>query len=379
MSYIGRQANGCHYVQQTLVLTRQDHSERCVVPIQRPGGAEGLAAQTRSGAAFSPWESMGTPIVAPSTFVLEDQIKAATARQELAVLQGANDIDSDEEDIPLATILSNKRPAPLPHTPASDEVLDAHSDTPAHSVPVAGPPTSSDFDDTLTKEQYHAKKRSKARRRAARARTLSNAAGEPGITKRSVKEVALKRRSAAVTLSASIDIGPEVRRVLDADNASSSAIGAEPIPTNYSLAMEDVPVTKTAFTSTRKEATEEDRREYTKEELIARGFEYVPWDGRCVPTLLSSPVPYPCDMVSRVPRPILDQHGRVFAVLAGRPRDNGWDEVNAQLQEILETTREAYRPQPKQTNHRRGAFTAVSCGFSYGGGQTVWTQSRSLQ
>ncbi|KAL1939367.1 hypothetical protein VTO73DRAFT_9923 [Trametes versicolor] len=214
-----------------------------------------------------------------------------------------------------------------------------------------GPPTSSDFDDTLTKEQYHAKKRSKARRRAARARTLSNAAGEPGITKRSVKEVALKRRSAAVTLSASIDIGPEVRRVLDADNASSSAIGAEPIPTNYSLAMEDVPVTKTAFTSTRKEATEEDRREYTKEELIARGFEYVPWDGR-------------------VPRPILDQHGRVFAVLAGRPRDTGWDEVNAQLQEILETTREAYRPQPKQTNHRRGTFTAVSCGFSYGGGQT---------
>lgn len=227
---------------------------------------------------FSLWESMGTPIVAPLTFVLEDQIKAATARQELAVLQGANDIDSDEEDILLATILSKKRPAPLPHMPASDKVLDAHSDRPAHSVPVVGPPTSSDkhFDNTLTKEQYHAKKCSKAHCRGARARTLSNTAGEPGITKRSVKEVALKCRSAAVTLSASIDIGPEVRRVLDTNNASSSAISAKPIPTNYLLAMEDMPVTKTAFTSTRKEATEEDRCEYTKEELIARGFKYAP-------------------------------------------------------------------------------------------------------
>ncbi|KAI9068801.1 hypothetical protein FKP32DRAFT_1560975, partial [Trametes sanguinea] len=67
--------------------------------------------------------------------------------------------------------------------------------------------------------------------------------------------------------------------------------------------------------------------------------------------------------------PILDKNGRVFAVLAGRPRDSNWDQVNKDLQSIFETTREAYALTSKQTIHRRGDFPAVTCGISYGGGQ----------
>ncbi|KAI9061264.1 hypothetical protein FKP32DRAFT_1533454, partial [Trametes sanguinea] len=67
--------------------------------------------------------------------------------------------------------------------------------------------------------------------------------------------------------------------------------------------------------------------------------------------------------------PILDKDGRVFAVLAGRPRNSDWDEVNKDLQDVFETTREAYGLTAKQISHRRGEFPAVTCGISYGGGQ----------
>ncbi|KAI9068673.1 hypothetical protein FKP32DRAFT_1561191 [Trametes sanguinea] len=68
-------------------------------------------------------------------------------------------------------------------------------------------------------------------------------------------------------------------------------------------------------------------------------------------------------------RPILDKHDRVFAVLGGRPRDPAWSEVNGEMQSILEQGRAAYSASAKQTAHRRGDFTAVTVGISYGGGQ----------
>ncbi|KAI9068209.1 hypothetical protein FKP32DRAFT_1562192, partial [Trametes sanguinea] len=69
--------------------------------------------------------------------------------------------------------------------------------------------------------------------------------------------------------------------------------------------------------------------------------------------------------------PILDKDGRVFAVLAGSPRDSNWGRVNEEIQEIFETAREAYGLTGKQVNHRRGDFPAVTSGISFGGGQQV--------
>ncbi|KAH9855407.1 hypothetical protein C2E23DRAFT_724304 [Lenzites betulinus] len=76
-----------------------------------------------------------------------------------------------------------------------------------------------------------------------------------------------------------------------------------------------------------------------------------------------------CNATYRQCRPILDKTSRVFAVLAGRPRDPNWDDVNRELQAAFDTTREAYALEPKQMDHRRGAFPAVTAGISYGGGQ----------
>ncbi|KAI0352293.1 hypothetical protein OH77DRAFT_1409671 [Trametes cingulata] len=72
----------------------------------------------------------------------------------------------------------------------------------------------------------------------------------------------------------------------------------------------------------------------------------------------------------RDPRPILDKNGRVFAVLAGRPKDTrGWTRVNAQVQAAFEQARARYKLDPKKKCHRRGDFPAVAAGISYGGGQ----------
>ncbi|KAI0352548.1 hypothetical protein OH77DRAFT_1408860 [Trametes cingulata] len=71
------------------------------------------------------------------------------------------------------------------------------------------------------------------------------------------------------------------------------------------------------------------------------------------------------------PRPILDKAGRVFAVLAGRPRDaTGWADVTARAQAAFEKARAEYRFNPTQVSHRRGEYPIIGAGFSYGGGQT---------
>ncbi|KAI0324997.1 hypothetical protein GY45DRAFT_1261727 [Cubamyces sp. BRFM 1775] len=67
-------------------------------------------------------------------------------------------------------------------------------------------------------------------------------------------------------------------------------------------------------------------------------------------------------------RPVLDRQDRIFAMLGGRPR-RSWDAVNTSMQHILEQCRTAYSAKPEQVSHRRGEFTAVSVGVSYGGGQ----------
>ncbi|OSD08126.1 hypothetical protein PYCCODRAFT_1358115 [Trametes coccinea BRFM310] len=75
------------------------------------------------------------------------------------------------------------------------------------------------------------------------------------------------------------------------------------------------------------------------------------------------------DRTSRQCRPILDREGRVFAVLGGCPRDSGWSDVNDDVCRICEEGRAAYAATSQQASHRRGNYTAVSVGISFGGGQ----------
>ncbi|KAL1937101.1 hypothetical protein VTO73DRAFT_15106 [Trametes versicolor] len=182
--------------------------------------------------------------------------------------------------------------------------------------------------------------RSKARRRKARA--LSERAGEPGVTKRCVKGAALRRRTAAEVLIAQVALGSDPGPSVGSDFAAGMSVGSEPIRTDLSMAKDDVPITKGAFTAKRDGVQVADRRERTKAEMIAE----------------------------REPRPILDRNGRVVGVLVGQPRDDKWVEVNAALESTFEIARDAFQRPASKRKPRRGAYAAATCGISYGGGQT---------
>ncbi|OJT12473.1 hypothetical protein TRAPUB_10981 [Trametes pubescens] len=344
--------------------------------------------------AFSPWDAaVGEPIRALN-FQLEESIRAVVTLQEEAAL-----IDSDEDDqpdlAPSEEPSASEGPAPVSDTSGSTLAIADAPNAPALSKPAGHSPKpvaaraphlgdaiQTRVSDTnrepsgdhagsaeMSKEKYHSKQHSKARRRTKRA--VSAAFGEPGISKRPVKAIAAKRRSAAAVLASSIDLGADIARALQADNKSTTAADAQPIDTQFSLAMDDVRVATTAYVGKRERNSEAEKASastpITKEDLIARDFEYIPWDGRCAGAC--SVYRQRRNVDHRQCRPILDKNGRVFAVLAGRPRDPSWDQVNSDLQAIFDTTRGAYSLEPKQLQHRRGAFPAISSGISYGGGQ----------
>lgn len=68
--------------------------------------------------------------------------------------------------------------------------------------------------------------------------------------------------------------------------------------------------------------------------------------------------------------PIVDKHGITISILAGRVEDAEWPLLHLQACELLSRHRSSCTPRKgKQRVHRRGAFIALRCGVSHGGGQ----------
>ncbi|KAJ7602797.1 hypothetical protein DFH06DRAFT_1351030 [Mycena polygramma] len=76
---------------------------------------------------------------------------------------------------------------------------------------------------------------------------------------------------------------------------------------------------------------------------------------------------------SRSPKLIVDAHGRIIAILLGRPEDPDWDDVVRDAAKAMERARRAgYASgafRSKDTEHRRGRYAVLSAGVSFGGGQ----------
>ncbi|KAJ7135536.1 hypothetical protein C8R46DRAFT_922798, partial [Mycena filopes] len=70
---------------------------------------------------------------------------------------------------------------------------------------------------------------------------------------------------------------------------------------------------------------------------------------------------------------ILDVHGRIIAILLGRPEDPDWDAVIQEVCKVFEHVRRAGRRgswfRPRDTRHRRGRYAVLTAGVSFGGGQ----------
>ncbi|KAH9848279.1 hypothetical protein C2E23DRAFT_739954, partial [Lenzites betulinus] len=66
---------------------------------------------------------------------------------------------------------------------------------------------------------------------------------------------------------------------------------------------------------------------------------------------------------------LVDKSGRVIAVLVGQPRDeSGWAKLNDDVQLLFEDARASCEV-GSTLAHRRGEFTSLTAGISYGGGQ----------
>ncbi|RDB28894.1 hypothetical protein Hypma_015383 [Hypsizygus marmoreus] len=130
-------------------------------------------------------------------------------------------------------------------------------------------------------------------------------------------------------------------------------IPSQPLKTN--LETDGIPIASTGFIGRRDKKT---KRLHTLEDLTGPnspyGFRLVSWSG-------SGPA------VS-----IVDGEGRVIAVLAGRPEDESWDDSQREAAVLLQRgSRRCYISKAARKKARRGRFSALATGVSYGGGQRM--------
>lgn len=70
--------------------------------------------------------------------------------------------------------------------------------------------------------------------------------------------------------------------------------------------------------------------------------------------------------------PLVDRQNRILGVLGGQPKDReGWQNVVQAASDGVESAGPRCKFNEKQSIHRRGAFPALACGMSFGGGQMV--------
>ncbi|KAJ7436227.1 hypothetical protein FB451DRAFT_1061888 [Mycena latifolia] len=125
-------------------------------------------------------------------------------------------------------------------------------------------------------------------------------------------------------------------------------------PLRSAIAANTLPVAHGAYAARVADANENwgSKKRRTLDELTALGFQIIRWNGFD-------------------PRPLVDAHGRIFAVLVGQPRDSMWAAaVNEAYRHItLEGAAAAFPREMRK--HRRGLFAALSVGLSYGKGQSI--------
>ncbi|KAI0324411.1 hypothetical protein GY45DRAFT_1262880 [Cubamyces sp. BRFM 1775] len=75
-------------------------------------------------------------------------------------------------------------------------------------------------------------------------------------------------------------------------------------------------------------------------------------------------------MPYRTPYLLVDMQDRVVGVLAGHPDSPDWRAVVEEAQNAMEDALRTCNVRGGPDVHRRGAFTTLACGVSFGGGQT---------
>jgi hypothetical protein len=72
-----------------------------------------------------------------------------------------------------------------------------------------------------------------------------------------------------------------------------------------------------------------------------------------------------------MPHLLLDNDKRIIGVLAGRPKDDSWEDITGEACHAMEKAREKCVFRDADREHRRGSYPCLAVGVSYGGGQKV--------
>ncbi|KAI0352005.1 hypothetical protein OH77DRAFT_1486440 [Trametes cingulata] len=220
--------------------------------------------------------------------------------------------------------------------------------SPSPSEPLLGKPSPSmqgSHSEATSSARVSRAERQKIRSKLRRRATQRQAQGVEDSQRHSrVKGVAKRRRAVGTPLKVDVGVG-------EASTIGGHGVPADSVPFDVLVGLASR-VSEHGFTGKRLTTVENQKAPLTKEEALKLGFRYVEWNGiDCVP--------------------LLDKQDRVFAVLAGSPKDQlAWAKVNKAVTDAFDEVRMKYKFNQKQVDHRRGNFPAVSAGISYGGGQT---------
>ncbi|KAJ6554111.1 hypothetical protein B0H10DRAFT_2123671 [Mycena sp. CBHHK59/15] len=315
-----------------------------------------MARSTRRGTAFTPYEldALNPPFDAvPRLQIYQTNINAApffraalvaSDIRASAVEDEAADDDPDWEDV--GVVLISGPPSPLSSCPSSPAATTP--DLPHSPVPSSPPQPSSPLSD-----------RSQCDEPLTRSSTPdghdsggSHAdASDPGMASliTPLRNLARRRQNNAAASR---------RRRKRTAAAQSTPFGPLPKP-KHAQGHRELPPFETAFRAEdlpssrgdwvgprpRKRVRRVRRTMWTREQLIKRGCELVPWNGR----------------------------GRIIAVLLGTPEDPDWPSVIAEASRCMAKARERGMSdgtfKAKDRRHRRGKFYTLAAGYSLGGGQ----------
>ncbi|KAJ7791778.1 hypothetical protein B0H14DRAFT_2202101, partial [Mycena olivaceomarginata] len=127
---------------------------------------------------------------------------------------------------------------------------------------------------------------------------------------------------------------------------------AEPIPTRFDAST--LPTAHGAYSGKVEGKTEKygSKKPRSLTELIAMGFQLVKWNGYDA-------------------HPLVDIHGRIFAVLAGQLRKQKYQASVHTAYELITKEGIAAGFPAHMRKHRRGLFAAINVGLTYGKGCTV--------
>ncbi|KAF8173039.1 hypothetical protein K438DRAFT_1772466 [Mycena galopus ATCC 62051] len=289
-----------------------------------------LARKTRSGAEFSAFSlPKDAAAVPPVVMALQGQVfDVAPLLARAVACEGDSQEDHEEDDV-------DDFPSPDPF----DEIDDFDPSPPpsASKKRARTPPT---FDQVVASSK---KPHTGPHRRRAPDPVLKGKASQRAKSTNAAHSRRAKRRTKEFTKTGHVPV---------AATARAHVAPAAPLETN--LAPSTLPVALGAYAAKVEDNAERRGSKVPRSltNLLGLGFQLVKWDGI-------------------TPRPLLDCHGRIIAVLAGRPAAEDYRAAAlAAFYAIRDAGTEARFP-ASMRKHRRGLFAAINVGLSYGKGQKV--------